>query len=203
MNWTFRQCLIYSSVLLVEKQRACNASIYRGRVHEDFNIEFHNKNNVETQRAQQLYHKLCWAQVLDDDKVDIATSKTCPKYKNAKKWGVLGTLQPYQHDNNRMSLSPVCVIWEGCLYVPFECWCQGSWQKQSRQVMARLEDKFLYCWSNHLNVSCFRIFTISWLKSAFAIVCCLPGQLLLLWLGYLQRSYLEYHSDFRSSKGLH
>ena len=43
-------------------------------------------------------HGLCWAQQWDDDKADIATSKTSPKDENPKIWGVLGTLQPSQHD---------------------------------------------------------------------------------------------------------
>jgi len=42
-----RQCLIYSSVILAEKQRASNASVYRGRVHEDFNIELHTKIHLK------------------------------------------------------------------------------------------------------------------------------------------------------------
>ncbi len=44
---TFKQCLIYSSVILVEKQRDSNASVYRGRVHEDFNIELHTKIHLK------------------------------------------------------------------------------------------------------------------------------------------------------------
>ena len=47
MKWTFRQCLIYSFVILVEKQIASNASAYRGRVHEDFNIELHTKIHLK------------------------------------------------------------------------------------------------------------------------------------------------------------
>ncbi len=43
-------------------------------------------------------HGLCWEQQWDDDKADIATSKTSPKDENPKIWGVLGTLQPSQHD---------------------------------------------------------------------------------------------------------
>jgi hypothetical protein len=41
---------------------------------------------------------LCWTKQLDDDKADIATSKTSLKEENPKKWGALETLQPYQHD---------------------------------------------------------------------------------------------------------
>jgi hypothetical protein len=41
---------------------------------------------------------LSWAQQLDDDKADIAISKTGPKDENAKKRGELGTLQPFQQD---------------------------------------------------------------------------------------------------------
>jgi hypothetical protein len=45
-----------------------------------------------------MSHELCWAQQLDDDKADIAISKTSPKDENPKKRWVLRTLQPYQHD---------------------------------------------------------------------------------------------------------
>jgi hypothetical protein len=49
-------------------------------------------DNLETS------HGLCRAQQWGDDKAEIATSKTSPKDENPKIWGVLGTLQPSQHD---------------------------------------------------------------------------------------------------------
>jgi hypothetical protein len=38
-----------------------------------------------------------------------STSKTCPKHKNAKKRGVLGTFQPYPHDIGT-SLAQMCYL---------------------------------------------------------------------------------------------
>ena len=43
-------------------------------------------------------HGLCREQQWDFDMADIATSETSPKDENLKIWGVLGTLQPPQHD---------------------------------------------------------------------------------------------------------
>ena len=53
---------------------------------------------VRTWHVLETSHGLCWAQQWDDDKADIATSKNSPKDENPEIWGVLGTLQPSQHD---------------------------------------------------------------------------------------------------------
>ena len=53
---------------------------------------------VRTYSVHETSLGLWWAQQLDDDKADIATSKTSPKDENPKIWEVRGTLQPYQHD---------------------------------------------------------------------------------------------------------